>query len=688
LVWVYDNHQPRIVVDDDLKARWKSFSMGFKKTKASDVITEGLSVYEGKDSLSRRAYRNLQRLALDPTIMTPSQMLWVPVMNAGSRNLAARINSIGQMVTGTIRWKNDCLCITIPRHKGDPMGDRVMERHIHANPLDPLSCFIFWLGISLISNPESGTSHFVFGDECAAAHRAEDSRKRTSVKDQAFGAWMARAMRSFTVEDQVRLFEGLAKDHGSHGNRKGALEEMGTCPDGPGFVCVMNRSGHKLPGQAPKYIYQMQRGGDEFCSRVCAGLDIQDNNFGILPPHFREDIVNTIPWHEFVWNYNKMDPNYRSVVPYCVASVVYHYKTGWIRENIPATHPLWGSQFIVHKYHVRLGKEEDLVVGHLLCSDCGMRATGIPAQVRLGYEIAGIAEQQQRQMELLKELLGNGSRPLSDVVSEEIKAHLQEDSASIREKLLSTFEDIKVSINQGFQRLESTGVVGARDPSHTHSLTPFPPTPEPQVLPSPTYVHDDGHEREPEWMYEEEEDRSNAQQLAAFNIHWWTKDGDTQQRLHPIPFPIAIVGKMPVANLWALWHRRTENAMFPPYKLLSIYDISSLTEKNYCKAKSVCEVIYEHLRRLNALPRAKVLSDCSLEELKMQCEVGVKAIIEGHNVWLKKRWEQSDARSREPFKPFKARKLSNIAYTTLHKYLHRRCDAVEGEDSDSHDGSV
>jgi hypothetical protein len=60
LVWVYDNHQPRIVVEDDLKARWKSFSTGVKKTRASDVITEGLSAYEGKDSLSRRAFRNLQ----------------------------------------------------------------------------------------------------------------------------------------------------------------------------------------------------------------------------------------------------------------------------------------------------------------------------------------------------------------------------------------------------------------------------------------------------------------------------------------------------------------------------------------------------------------------------------------------------------------------------------------------------
>lgn len=50
LVWVYDTDQPRIVVDDDLKTRWKSFSTGFKNTRASDVFTEGLSAYEGKES--------------------------------------------------------------------------------------------------------------------------------------------------------------------------------------------------------------------------------------------------------------------------------------------------------------------------------------------------------------------------------------------------------------------------------------------------------------------------------------------------------------------------------------------------------------------------------------------------------------------------------------------------------------
>jgi hypothetical protein len=61
-----------------------------------------------------------------------------------------------------------------------------------------------------------------------------------------------------------------------------------------------------------------------------------------------------------------------------------------------------------------------------------MRVTGIPAQVRLSYEIAGLAAQQKQHMSMLEELLGSATWPLSEVVSEEIKAQLVEESADLR----------------------------------------------------------------------------------------------------------------------------------------------------------------------------------------------------------------------------------------------------------------
>jgi len=91
---------------------------------------------------------------------------------------------------------------------------------------------------------------------------------------------------------------------------------------------------------------------------------------------------------------------------------------------------------------------------------------------------------------------------------------------------------------------------------------------------------------EPHWMFEEEEERASTQLLHKFNVHWWKKEGDTAERAHPVPFPVTIVGKMPVATLWALWHRRSEDAQQPPYTILRVFDIPRDTEKNFYKAKS------------------------------------------------------------------------------------------------------
>jgi hypothetical protein len=71
----------------------------------------------------------------------------------------------------------------------DPKGERMMERHIHANPYDPLSCFIFWLGVRLLSHTSVGKSHYVFGDELATDFKST-GKKKTSHKDEAFALWM------------------------------------------------------------------------------------------------------------------------------------------------------------------------------------------------------------------------------------------------------------------------------------------------------------------------------------------------------------------------------------------------------------------------------------------------------------------------------------------------------------------
>jgi hypothetical protein len=84
----------KLPIPDELRAKWDSFRTGFRKHRANVIVEDGLSVYEGKDSMSRKAYLNLQKLALDPNYCTPEKMVWIPAMNAGTRNLSLEFGSL------------------------------------------------------------------------------------------------------------------------------------------------------------------------------------------------------------------------------------------------------------------------------------------------------------------------------------------------------------------------------------------------------------------------------------------------------------------------------------------------------------------------------------------------------------------------------------------------------------------
>jgi hypothetical protein len=263
-------------------------------------------------------------------------MLWVPVINAASRNLVQRVKSIGQLTFGIFHWKQDCMCITLPRHKGDAGGERVMERHVHCNPEMPWDCFIFWLGVRILSSSSCGLSHFVFGDDVASGNTDRGSVS-TSKKNGAFVTWMHKTMGSFPVKDQLIKFDGLAVDTGTHSNRKGGMEDMATTTDGPPICASFLRAGWSLGPISGRYILR-DRGGDEYCSRVCAGLDPNTSAFCVLPPRLNSEVHElSPPWEQFVFNYEKYPPGFKTSVPYLVTCVVWKFHTGFILAVLPST---------------------------------------------------------------------------------------------------------------------------------------------------------------------------------------------------------------------------------------------------------------------------------------------------------------------------------------------------------------
>jgi hypothetical protein len=240
-----------------------------------------------------------------------------------------------------------------------------------------------------------------------------DVGTRKSLKrDEAFGDWMKKTMSgngTRPMAEQLALFDGPAANYCTQSNRKGGLEELTTGVDGPSTIAALLRSGHSIGGSVKHYILQ-PHGGDEFCSRICAGMNLQGPDFALLPAHFTVDFLPHIDFSEFVWNYNLYDPCFQTTVPYLVAAVAYQWSTGWIRENFPGNHPLFTSPIIRNNHMVNLVEAGNIVTPTLLCADCGMRATGIPSSVRISMDLNQLAIKQEKMEQTFQAVIGGDGR--------------------------------------------------------------------------------------------------------------------------------------------------------------------------------------------------------------------------------------------------------------------------------------
>ena len=84
--------------------------------------------------------------------------------------------------------------------------------------------------------------------------------------------------------------------------------------------------------------------------RLLAGLPFGEKSFNIAPPHFETEVIARIPFREFIAHYESYDPQFQSVIPFLLASVVFHLKSGQLSKTLPAFHPFWSSTFFLrHK---------------------------------------------------------------------------------------------------------------------------------------------------------------------------------------------------------------------------------------------------------------------------------------------------------------------------------------------------
>jgi hypothetical protein len=198
----------------------------------------------------------------------------------------------------------------------------------------------------------------------------------SSSSESRFSQWLGVLIKKHTAQF-VNVF-GIAADMmGSHSFRKGIASFLTSLPGGPNPICIFLRAGWSLGQVASRYIFQSP-GGDQVVGRVACGLPFNDSDFSLLPPHFdRDDILNNEQWRDICPNYGNLPDSFRSVLPFLLASLVYH--KDWLLSSLPRTHPLFLSK--VWTSHVMTLVQPHLLTGTGTCEITRMAASGIPPHI-------------------------------------------------------------------------------------------------------------------------------------------------------------------------------------------------------------------------------------------------------------------------------------------------------------------
>lgn len=161
-----------------------------------------------------------------------------------------------------------------------------------------------WLGLRIVSVGSAAFSDYIMGDSGSVTSK--------TTKSDAFGDHLSKVLSRCPEDEVVRHCNSVPKDLAMHSYRKYSAEELVTGPDGPNPMAVCDRLNHTLGGEIKKYIKSMP-GNDRYCGRICAGLDIYDESFAVLPWRYKNEVLED---PEFQKQLKAVVPNYEKY-PIC-----------------------------------------------------------------------------------------------------------------------------------------------------------------------------------------------------------------------------------------------------------------------------------------------------------------------------------------------------------------------------------
>ena len=195
-------------------------------------------------------------------------------------NLMARSNEVALVVFEHLHWKNDCLEVDTFITKMDQRAQKKSQKHVYANPLNPMLCPILSLGLYLLDHPtpsEHNAAHFLFPPAKKKINKKQPTMSSTFLSALRILVGVAALMLNVTLE--------IAK-LGAHSLRKGGVTyATGGSTMAPSIIAILLRAGWSVKGVEGRY-FKFENAMDQFLGRVICGHNLNSETFAILPPFF------------------------------------------------------------------------------------------------------------------------------------------------------------------------------------------------------------------------------------------------------------------------------------------------------------------------------------------------------------------------------------------------------------------
>jgi hypothetical protein len=206
---------------------------------------------------------------------------------------------------------------------------------------------------------------------------------RSGSQEDRFAVQMKSALNTAEGKTLLASFGLNPDDIGVHSIRKGSSSwALSGSTASPSQNSVRRRAGWKYSTSEERYL-QEEPGGDQYCGRVVAGLDLNSPKFAVLPPHFAPNAIEQQDLQKIFPAFGG-HAGFLGVLSLALASMVYHDK--FLRESFPR-----GHQFFSSTLHSDPNLLPDLsaLVHHGLSSP-HMKPTGVPPHVTILLMLEGI----------------------------------------------------------------------------------------------------------------------------------------------------------------------------------------------------------------------------------------------------------------------------------------------------------